>query len=274
MRAALRVLGIEASTGGVGVALLGAGPDGDVVEARPGPARPAGSLLAVLVSILEREGLSLRHLDGLAVAVGPGSYAGVRAAVATGKALAWAAALPLAAVGSLEAEAWAAMGAWTGAARTGLVVPGTERGVPPQPCLVASALEARRQRVYGAVYEVQGGRLVTRAAPALLFRARWRELVVEAAGRWVEGAAGLCVLAGPGWLPEEVGAMRGAVEARGVRVALPLAGGSEHEAAVPLAVAQLGAYQLQAGQAVDPLRLAPLYISEPDIGAPPPSAMG
>jgi tRNA threonylcarbamoyladenosine biosynthesis protein TsaB len=145
------VLGLDASAGVVGVALAGpGGPRGDLLA--PDDHRPAAGLLAAAAELLARSGLGREGVQGLAVAVGPGSYAGVRAAVVTAKAWAWAAGLPLAAVGSLEAIAWAA-------------------AVSGKP--VAAAIDARRGRVYGALYVREEEQLVELEGPAVRERRTW-----------------------------------------------------------------------------------------------------
>ncbi len=263
----MTVLGLDASTGAVDVVLAhggswaaGADPADRWPRAyRPGPARPAATLLDVVSGLLAASGLSLDVLDGVAVAVGPGSYAGVRAAVATAKALAWAAELPLAAVGSLEALAFAA---------------------GPPPAVVAAALDARRGRVYGAVYRVAGGLPSAVVPPALWSRAHWVEAV-----RGILGAArpegGGCRLAGAGWLPEDVAALGDILESPFTLT--PRSGGaaahladlgplpaSREEGTGPLhvahGVAAVGMLRLARGEGVDPLTLVPAYVSEPDIG--------
>jgi len=140
------VLGLDGSGDGVGAALV----DGTGVRAScwAGPgARPAAALLQLSDQALRLAGLERTALQGLAVAVGPGSYAGIRAAVATGKALAWAADLPLAAVGSLLALACAA-GPWPG--------------------LVWAASDARRGRVYAASFRWDASVPACVREPALL----------------------------------------------------------------------------------------------------------
>lgn len=232
----MTVVGLDASTGMAGAAVVGAGQS--VSEFVAAPARPAAALLPAVLRALTRGGVAPGEVRGIAVAVGPGSYAGVRAAVATAKAWAWAADLPLAAVGSLEALAWAA-------------APGLG--------LVAAALDARRQRVYGAVYRraAAASGLTEVLAPALLDRGRWWATVAQVAAGAAEGE---CVLAGPGWTAEGVAH----VAAAGVRA--HWVQGAERGAAD--AVAVLGRRLLLAGGGADPLALRPAYVSEPDLGVP------
>ncbi len=268
----MTVLGLDASTGAVDVVLAYGGPVAAGADPtarwprayRPGPARPAATLLDAVSGLLAASGLSLAALDGVAVAVGPGSYAGVRAAVATAKALAWAAGLPLAAVGSLEALAFTA---------------------GPPPAVVAAALDARRDRVYGAVYRLVGGLPSAVVPPALWSRAHWVEAV-----RGIVGAAGpegaVCRLAGAGWLPEDVAALSDVVDGSftvtssvggaasrlvglGSRPASPDGSpcrAEDTEPPVAQGVAAVGMLRLARGESADPLTLVPAYVSDPDIG--------
>lgn len=89
------------------------------------------SLLADVDGLLRRVGWTLGDLDGLAVAVGPGSFTGVRIGVTTARTLAWTLGRPLVGCGSLEVLAQNAAG------HPGLVVP---------------VLDARKREVYVAAY--------------------------------------------------------------------------------------------------------------------------
>ncbi len=63
------------------------------------------TLLRMAESLLADAGLNMKSIDAVAVAVGPGSFTGVRIGVAAAKGLAWAAGLPVCGVSSLTAMA-------------------------------------------------------------------------------------------------------------------------------------------------------------------------
>ena len=222
------VLGLDASGEGAGAAIADSGGVRGCAWAGRG-ARPAAALLDLADRALVAAGLQRSALEGIAVAVGPGSYAGIRTAVATGKALAWAAGLPLVAIGSLEALACAA-GPWPG--------------------VTWAALDARRGRVYAAPFRWGLEAPQPLAPPELLER--------EAFRRSVGTPPGGSLLAGGGVSAEDVAALPGST------LAPPILG-----PAVPGAVAWLGLHALLAGARADPFALTPLYVSDPVIGPAP-----
>lgn len=103
---------------------------------------------APLVADLTRGlGYKVSDVDGFGVALGPGSFSGIRIGLATVKGLALALRKPLAGISSLEILAWKALG------------PG-ETG--------AAVLDARREQLYVALYCGAGGRPALIAPPVLL----------------------------------------------------------------------------------------------------------
>ena len=68
--------------------------------------RSAQSLIPAIESILKSRGWAPADLGGVAVAVGPGSFTGLRVGVTTAKVLAWACGAALYGIDSLEAAAW------------------------------------------------------------------------------------------------------------------------------------------------------------------------
>jgi len=89
-------------------------------------------LIDALMNALE---LEIKDLDGIAISAGPGSFTGVRIGMATAKALAHASGLPLYSISALEAMAY---------------------NVPAYNGLVCPIMDARRDQVYTAVFELTG----------------------------------------------------------------------------------------------------------------------
>ncbi len=96
------------------------------------------TLLPMIVSLLEQCELSLEQVDVLAVAVGPGSFTGLRIGISTVKGLAWATGLPCAACSTLESMAWqlAHLEGYT----------------------VVCVMDARRNQVYHSRFMIQEGK--------------------------------------------------------------------------------------------------------------------
>lgn len=131
------VLGLDSATQVAGVALI----DGNRLVAElffNTRKNHSQRLLPLIAALLREAGFKLADLDGLAVALGPGSFTGLRIGLATVKGLAHAAQKPVAGIPTLDGLAW---NAWE--------VPG----------LVCPVLYARRQEVYTALYRWQEGEL-------------------------------------------------------------------------------------------------------------------
>jgi len=71
------------------------------------PRLAMSQLLPRVHALLGREGVDLSEVGTVVVGVGPGSFTGVRIAVATGKGLALGLGVPLFGIGTLDAIAWA-----------------------------------------------------------------------------------------------------------------------------------------------------------------------
>ena len=97
------------------------------------------TLLPMAEDLLKNAELTLQDVDLFAVAQGPGSFTGIRIGVSTVKGLAWAGDKPCVGVSTLEAMAW------HGLAAGGLVCP---------------VMDARRQQVYNALFEIRDGQPV------------------------------------------------------------------------------------------------------------------
>ncbi|MDH3590891.1 MAG: tRNA (adenosine(37)-N6)-threonylcarbamoyltransferase complex dimerization subunit type 1 TsaB [Planctomycetota bacterium] len=117
MAAPDRVLGIDVTGPGGGASLRGR------TQTIPPAVARGRDLVPIVARLLADAGLSLGDLDGIACAVGPGSFTGIRIGVATAAALAYDAGLPVMAVGSLHGIARHAV-----AAERTLVVLNARRG--------------------------------------------------------------------------------------------------------------------------------------------------
>ncbi|HOI45980.1 MAG TPA: tRNA (adenosine(37)-N6)-threonylcarbamoyltransferase complex dimerization subunit type 1 TsaB, partial [Candidatus Aminicenantes bacterium] len=100
----MRILAVDTTTWTGSVALL---EDAKLVcevnwESR---SSHASRLLSSVDHVLEAGGIQIRDVDGFAVAVGPGSFTGIRIGLSTVKALAFASRKPVAAVSTLRALA-------------------------------------------------------------------------------------------------------------------------------------------------------------------------
>ena len=92
------------------------------------------TLLPMAEDMLKNAELSIKDVDLLAVAHGPGSFTGIRIGVSTVKGLAWAADKPCVGVSTLEAMAW-----------HGMACGG----------YVCSVMDARRSQVYNAIFKIE-----------------------------------------------------------------------------------------------------------------------
>lgn len=99
----------------------------------------SAQLTLLIEACLRTADLSLRHLDGIAVSSGPGSYTSLRVGVSTAKGICYALDKPLIAVPTLQALAAGARSHWT--CNTPV------RWVP--------MLDARRQEVWLAIFDEQ-----------------------------------------------------------------------------------------------------------------------
>ena len=93
----------------------------------------SATLMPMMESMLKTAGLTLTEMDLIAVAAGPGSFTGLRIGVSAAKGLAWPG------VSTLEAMAWQLSG---------------------MEGMVCAAMDARRQQVYNALFELKDGKPV------------------------------------------------------------------------------------------------------------------
>src|SRR5258708_39252527 len=104
------LLALDAGWSGAGAAVIRV--DGDrrgVIETAGDEARTHGERLPVeLMAVLREAGATIEDVDRLAVAVGPGSFTGLRVGIATIQGLALARQLQVVPVSTFEALAWRA----------------------------------------------------------------------------------------------------------------------------------------------------------------------
>ncbi len=98
-------LGIDTSGSHTSLALVSKAFE-TLAESEEKTSRHAETLLPAIDAILRRNSVSLRDLCGIAVGRGPGSFAGLRAGLATAHALSRALDIPMRSVPSSYARAW------------------------------------------------------------------------------------------------------------------------------------------------------------------------
>ena len=139
----MKLLGIDTALNACSVAII----DGDAVLARvvsPGGRGNAERLLPVLEQARAAAGLALADLDGIVATIGPGSFTGIRTALATARALGLALGKPVWGVTTTQALAVAA-------ARPGHAVTAARPGHA-----VTAVIDARRGEVYGQSFDAAG----------------------------------------------------------------------------------------------------------------------
>lgn len=98
----------------------------------------SSTLLPMAENLLKNTGHTAKQLGLVAVSHGPGSFTGLRIGLAAAKGLSWALDIPAVGVSTLEAMAFG-----------GPVMDG---------CMLCCAMDARRQQVYNALFEVRDGK--------------------------------------------------------------------------------------------------------------------
>ncbi len=131
----MKLLALDTSTEACSAALLF---NGHVIEEFAlTPREHTQMILPMVQRVLAEGGVSLRDLDGIAFARGPGAFTGLRIAAGVTQGLAFGANLPVMPVSSLAALAH---GAWR------------QRGAE----IILTALDARMREVYWAAWRVLG----------------------------------------------------------------------------------------------------------------------
>jgi tRNA threonylcarbamoyladenosine biosynthesis protein TsaB len=226
------VLGIDTGTP---VASLGVVAQGRVraVLARPVRSHCAG-LPAAVDEVLAAAEVALNELAAVAVAIGPGSFTGLRVGLGYAKGLAMARRIAVVGLSTLDAMALCALA-------TGL----------PAGTTVCPVIDARRGEVYAALYRLVGDALERTSGDLAL-------PLAEIAGR----VAGEVVFVGESKAVEACSL----AEANGCRaVAL---GGAESHLRGSFAAA-IGAARAARNETDDAAGLEPLYVRAPDASAKP-----
>ena len=96
----------------------------------------ASNLHIAIADLLQKENLTPKNLDAVAVTIGPGSYTGLRIGLATAKGLCYALNIPLITIGTLEMMANFAI-----------------QENDKEDCLYCPMIDARRMEVFSAIYD-------------------------------------------------------------------------------------------------------------------------
>ena len=135
------ILALNTSTPQMGIAVMheGGWPLAGMILSQ-GPSH-FGSLMPAIHFLLENMGTDIHQIDGIAVAVGPGSFTGLRVGVAAAKGLAHALGIPLMGISSLKALAVGA-------------------GKPDNSMVVAPLVDSKRDEVFTAPFLYENNKLV------------------------------------------------------------------------------------------------------------------
>lgn len=136
----MRILALDTTTGCGSVALLDNARLLAEINAES-PTTHSSRLLRSIDELLKRNSLQVQDIEGFAVAVGPGSFTGIRIGLSTIKAFAFASRKPLAPVSSLAALAMKLR--------------------ETQSRLFCPVVDAKKGEVYAALFERQGRSLRT-----------------------------------------------------------------------------------------------------------------
>lgn len=180
-------------------------------------------VLPMVHDLLRERGLRLAECSAVAFGAGPGAFTGLRIACSVAQGLAFGAGLPVVAVGNLEALAQAT------------------KQAHPAPRTILTAIDARMQEIYWALYAHVDDRWIERAAPALASAAQLPALCAQFGPDLVAGSA---LRAFPG-----------------VAAQLDCATASEAVAGAG-AIAVRAVDRFRAGAAVPPALAAPLYVRD------------
>ncbi len=125
------ILGIETSTKTCSIALTDGKKLRDEISLHLGLSH-SQRVIPLLDEILERNGIAIKDIDGIAVSVGPGSFTGIRVGVSTARGLAQSLNVPLVGIPSLDGLAF---------------------GMETSGELVCPMIDALRREIYTALYD-------------------------------------------------------------------------------------------------------------------------
>ena len=134
------ILGLESSAKAASAALC---RDGELIAqySQCSGLTHSRTLLPMVEDLLKNTETKLADVDAVAVARGPGSFTGIRIGVAAVKGLCWGSEKPAIGVSTLAAMAWNGVAAGEGTR-------------------VCCCMDARRQQIYNAVFEIRDGKPV------------------------------------------------------------------------------------------------------------------
>ena len=226
------ILALDTSARGGSAAI---GRDGEVVVSCEGdPARTHGERLPnELIGLAGEAGVALTDIDRYAVAIGPGSFTGLRVGIATVQALALVRQRPVVPLSTLDILARIAAGA------------GLEASVATPSRRIVAWMDGHRQEIFGGLYGPDGR--IALDAPR-----------VGAAAALLDGWAPLLADRPVTVIGDGVAATRDLLDSRlGGRATL-------HEEPPPLAPAMIRLAFVADDCAVEPHALQPLYVRRPD----------
>ncbi len=186
-------------------------------------------LMPRLEQLLKQTGLELQAAKGIIVAIGPGSFNGLRVGVSTAKGLAFSLNVPVIGINTLEAAAWQHAAA----------------GLP-----ICPVFNAGRNEFAAAIYQLKDG--------------QWQTIIDS----HITSAEDLCLKIKVktifcGEADESV--FRQIKDNLGQKAVIPSAMGRLQRAAF---LAELGIGKLEAGEYDNPASLQPVYLRKPPITKP------
>jgi tRNA threonylcarbamoyladenosine biosynthesis protein TsaB len=158
MTESMRVLAVDTTGAHGSVAIVAGGDLEGILGARETSPKHAESLLPTIEQLLRILSLELAEIDGFAVAVGPGSFTGLRIGIAAVEGLSFATGKPAVGVSALEATAF------------------RYRHVDG---LVVALIEAYRGEIYGAAYRARRGVLHLEVEPTCTSASRFLETLPD-----------------------------------------------------------------------------------------------